>query len=75
MSKAHKPLTPPEPARDFRREELELANRKSQAWEDMLAGRISTRQAQRAFYVIHRQLRAVQTERKTAERRAAGREP
>lgn len=59
--------------RDFQQEEAELAEQKMRTMRDMLAGKISTRKAQRVFYVIHRQLRAVQAERKAVERRVAGR--
>ncbi|MEQ2008167.1 MAG: hypothetical protein ABMA26_15320 [Limisphaerales bacterium] len=66
---------PPAPTRDFRQEELELANKWRAVQTDELSGRLGARKAATARRIIGWQLRAVQAVRKAVERRAAGRKP
>lgn len=75
MSKDHKPLTPAEPARDFRQEELDLVEKWRAVQADELSGKIGARNAATMRRIIGWKLRAVQAVRKAVERRAAGRKP
>jgi len=75
MSNSDNHQPPPLPARDFRREELDLVEKWRAVQAAELSGKLGGRKAAASRRVIGWQLRAVQAVRKAVERRAAGRKP
>lgn len=75
MNTPAKHREPPAPARDFRREELELVEQWRAVQADELSGKLGARKAATMRRIIGWKLRAVQAVRKAVERRAAGRKP
>lgn len=63
------------PPRDFRQEELELAEKWRAVLADERSGKLGARNAAAARRIIGWKLRAAQAVRKAVERRAAGRKP
>lgn len=73
MNARAKHRVPTVPARDFRQEELDLAEKWRAVQAAELSGKLGARKAAAARRVIGWQLRAVQAVRKAVERRDAGR--